>query len=239
MLKVEHISSGYDKKQVLFDVSFEIKKGSFTILVGANGSGKSTLFKTLYGIIKPWQIKGNPKPHIFFNNEDITNEPSFSLIRKGMMYMPQKDNYFPNLDVETNMQVSGSTISNFTEFSTRLDEVYSIFPSLKNYRYQNLMQLSGGEKQMAILAMALIHRPKLIMLDEPTLNLSPINRSTILEKLSELNKKEEITILMVEHKVKECLKYADHLIGIKVGKIFGIYDVTPDFNTSIIKEILI
>lgn len=239
MLKVEHISSGYNKKQVLFDISFEILRGSFTVIAGPNGSGKSTLFKTIYGIIKPWEITGISDPHIWFDGKEITKDPSYSFIRKGMMYVPQKDNYFPNLDVSTNLQVSGTTISNSNSFANRLDEVYSIFPILKKYRYQNLMELSGGEKQMAILAMALIHRPKLILLDEPTLNLSPAYRTILLDKLREFNKSEKITILMVEHKVKECLNYADHLIGIKFGKVYGIYDITPSFKTSIIKDILI
>ena len=218
-LEVKHISSGYGKKQVLFDVSFSIKKGEIVLLAGSNGSGKSTLLKTIFGLIKPWHIYNQEKPEIWFDGDDITDIEPSSLIKKGLVYVPQKDNYFENLDVQSNLEISGTIIINKIEFKKRISEVYKLLPQLEDNKNKIPMKMSGGERQMLILGMALLHRPKLLMLDEPTLNLSPSNSILIFKKIKELNQQFAITILIVEHKLKESLSIANRMVKMKVGKL--------------------
>lgn len=236
LLEAKHISSGYGKKQVLFDISFSVKQGEIVLLVGSNGSGKSTLLKTIYGFLNPKQFSNNSQ--IYFDGKDILGDSTDSMISKGLVYVPQKDNYFVNLDVQNNLMISGSTIQP-TILDERLKEVYQTFPSLNNHKFDSPMKMSGGEKQLTTLGMAMMHRPKMLLLDEPTLNLSPTNSKIIFEKVKELNEKHKVTILIVEHKIKECLTIANRLIALKHGKVFGEYPVKPNFNHSQLKEILL
>lgn len=159
MLKVEQISSGYGKKQVLFDVSLEIKKGEIVLLTGGNGSGKSTLLKCIYNLLPLW--KGN----IYFEGERIDLLKPSDLIRKGIVYIPQKDFCFENLTVDENLQIAGN-IYNKKELKERLDSVYEKI-GLGQFKKRMPFNLSGGEKKLLAFGMGLMHKPKMILFDEP------------------------------------------------------------------------
>jgi len=214
MLKVEKISTGYGKKQVLFNISFEVNKGDIILLAGSNGSGKSTLLKAIYGLLPIWN-----EGQIYFEGENITGKSTSSLLKKGLLYIPQKNNLFEDLTVKENLEMAGLTLDKKV-LKERIEHILSVFPTLKDFLNRAPMKMSGGERQLLTLAMAMLHKPKMILLDEPLTGLSPKNISFVIENLLLLKEKKEITLVVVEHRVKECLQVANRVIGLKLGKVF-------------------
>jgi len=209
MLKVEHISSGYGKKQVLYDVSFEVNKGEVVLLTGGNGSGKSTVLKCVFNLLPLWSGA------IYFDGERIDGLKPSDMIRKGIVYIPQKNNYFESLTVHENLLVSGSTYTNAI-IKQREQEVFQL-SSLLEYQNRTPFNLSGGERQLLALGNALMHKPKLILFDEPSAGLDEANTKVMVDKLLKL-KEQNISMLIVEHK-KTFNEYADKENSIYLGKI--------------------
>ena len=222
ILEVNSVSSGYGKKQVLYDISFSVEEGEVVLLIGNNGSGKSTLLKTIYGLLKPWKNENGERGAIFFNGENITGAEPSILIKRGLVYLPQKDNYFDNLDVESNLEVSGMTITDKRVLRKRIDNVYELFPALWGHRKRIPMKLSGGERQMMIFGMAVLHSPRLILLDEPTLNLSPLNAGKILDMIPMLSKTLCAAVVFVEHKIRESTRVANRMARMSQGQIVEV-----------------
>ena len=215
-VSVENISAGYGKKQVLFDVSFEMQEGETTLIIGSNGSGKSTLLKVIYGLLKPW----NSEAKIIFNNEDITNNRPAQLIKKGMVYIPQQNELFEDLTVNENIEIAGMQTVAKKELKNRIEEVLEQLPLLKDLTKRECSRLSGGERKQVSMAMALINRPVLIIFNEPLAGVSPKNLKDIILQLKNL-KNIGISILLVEHRVKNVFDIADKVIGLKLGKVFS------------------
>jgi ABC-type branched-subunit amino acid transport system ATPase component len=224
LLQVNHLSIGYGKRQVLFDVSLEVKRGEIVLLIGGNGSGKSTLLKAIYGLV-PDGLKVQNKI-----NENWVFSPLFNLndcikfdnenIKKGLVYIPQKNNTFDQLTVIENLEVVTNYLKNKAELKKRVNMVFEQLPQLAVLRNRIPFHLSGGEKQQLALGIALMQQPKMIMLDEPGAGLSPNAWQRNLELIKILNV-EGITFLIVEHRVKESLLVATRLIGLKLGRIFS------------------
>ncbi len=191
-LKVENISSGYGKKQVLFDIFFEVKPGEIVLLTGGNGSGKSTVLKCIYSLLPLWQGQVS-----FEGHRTDTRRPS-DLIRKGMVYIPQKDFCFENLTVEENLKIAGNLLPK-KELRERIDEVYETL-NLKPFRKRKPFNLSGGEKKLLALGMCLIHEPKLILFDEPLAGIDEKNSGRILEIFNSIFKNPKLAVIIVEHK---------------------------------------
>lgn len=212
MLVVENISTGYNKNQVIFDISFEVKEGETVILTGENGSGKSTVLKCIFGILKPWDIEGN----ILFYNKSLIGKPSYELIKMGIVYIPQKNNIFESLTVAENLAVSGSFYDP-SEFKQRQDDVYKL-PGLFVQRNLTPFNLSGGERQMLAIGNALMHRPKLLIFDEPLAGLDDINRDEVIKSLKGL-KDQGTSLLIAEHKIKELSLLNPRIINIYLGRI--------------------
>ena len=232
MLKVENISTGYGKKQVLFDVSFEVSKGEIVLFAGSNGSGKSTLLKAIYGILPLWNSPlERGKGCVIFNGENITGKPTSALLKRGLLYIPQKNNLFENLTVKENLEMAGLTLHRRV-LHQRMENALSIFTALVPHLNRIPMKLSGGEKTLLTLSMATLHQPKMILVDEPFTGLSPQNITFIAENLKALNEKSEITLLIVEHRVKECLGIANRVIGLKLGRVLSEMEVTENFNIN-------
>ena len=160
-MSVENVNAGYGKKQVLFDVSFEMHKGETTLIIGSNGSGKSTLLKVIYGLLKPW----NNEAKIIFNNEDITNNKPAQLIKKGMVYIPQQNELFEDLTVIENIEIAGMQTVAKKELKNKIEEVLEQLPVLKDLIKRECSRLSGGERKQVSMAMALINKPELIIFD--------------------------------------------------------------------------
>jgi len=209
MLEVKNISSGYGKKQVLYDISLQVNKGEVVLLTGGNGSGKSTLLKCIYNILPCWSGE------IFFEGEKINGLIPSDLIRKGIVYIPQKHFCFENLSVQENLQVSGSIYSQKL-VRKKIEHIFDAFPKLASNKKLTPFNLSGGEKKLLAFGMALIHTPKLISFDEPIAGLDKVNTKIIIDKIFQLNEKQNIGFLTVEHR-KNIM--ANKILKLKLGKL--------------------
>lgn len=241
MLKVENLSTGYDKKQVLFDVSLEVKQGEIVLLAGSNGSGKSTLLKAIYGMLPLWHSSpfgGGREGAVIFDGENITGKPTAALLKKGLLYIPQKNNLFEDLTVKENLEMAGLTLDQRT-LQQRIENALSIFTTLVPHFHRIPMKLSGGERQLLTLAMATLHQPKMILVDEPFTGLSTYNIIFVAENLKELNQINGITFLIVEHRVKESSSVAKRVIGLKLGKVFSEIEVNTNFDIKQLHEVFI
>lgn len=212
MLEIKDLNTGYDKKQILFDVSLSVNEGEIVSLIGPNGSGKSTLLKATCGLIPTWNGQ------LSFNKEKINgNEPPDNL-GIGMSFCPQGKRIFDELTVKENLEIGGYILKK-EKTKERIQEVLDLFPILKRKLKHEAGSLSGGEQQMLAVARALIPEPKLLLLDEPSLGLAPNLIKELFDKFIELNQKLGITILVVEQKVKEVLAISNRTYGLKLGRI--------------------
>jgi ABC-type branched-subunit amino acid transport system ATPase component len=209
ILKTEGITAGYTKVDILHEVNIRVKSGEIVSIIGPNGAGKSTLLKTIFGILNPRE--GN----VTLKNEDITGLKPDKIARKGISYVPQVDNIFPSMTIQENLEM-GAFIRN-DDYSQRLDEIYDLFPILKERRKQKAGQLSGGQRQMVAMGRALMVDPQVLLLDEPSAGLSPILVSDIFEKITEINET-GVSIIIVEQNAREALKMANHGYVLAMGK---------------------
>lgn len=216
ILDIQNVSTGYGKKQVLFDVSLQLNVGETVLLVGSNGSGKSTLFKAIYGTLPLWNGE------MVFQQQTLHNATlkthSSKLINKGLMYLPQKDELFEDMTVIENLQMSILHLPHKEEQNQRLAEVMAQMPILKTKSKQTVNRLSGGERKMVSLGMALLNRPQLLLFDEPLAGLSENNITTVLHWLDVI-KQNSTTLVLIEHRIKNLLTFADRAIGLKLGKL--------------------
>lgn len=192
MLKVEHISSGYGKKQVLFDVSFEVKQGEVVLLTGGNGSGKTTLLKCIYNMLPCWSGE------ITFKGERINRLEPFDLIRRDIVYIPQKEFYFENLSVDENLRTSGNKFS-MIDLQERITEVYKL-TGLTRFKKRKPFNLSGGERKILAFGMGLIHNPEFLLFDEPFAGMDAKNTAILLNLFKKTIISHNKGIIIVEHK---------------------------------------
>jgi len=212
MLEVRNIDVFYGDVQVLWDVSFEVKKGEVVALVGANGSGKSTTLKTISGILRP------KKGTVTFEGESIHKVEPFRLIEKGITHVPEARRLFVDMTVEENLDMGSLKGEAKTRRSSSKDMVFSIFPRLGERRKQRTGTLSGGEQQMLAIGRGLMAMPKLLMFDEPSLGLAPILVREIFNIIKGIRVK-GATVLIVEQNVKQTLGIADRAYVLENGKI--------------------
>jgi ABC-type branched-subunit amino acid transport system ATPase component len=220
ILTVTHLSAGYGKRQVLFDVSFAVKRGDIVLLIGGNGSGKSTLLKAIYGLVPKWDNSNEELSceSVQFESDNITHTKPFELIQKGLVYVPQKNNTFDQLTVGENLEVASTHVYDKHELIKRQDCVFEKLPQLKALKSRTPFHLSGGEKQQLALGMALMQQPKMIILDEPSAGLAPNTWQQNLDIIKKLNQ-QGITFLIVEHRVKETASKAHKILIMKLGKL--------------------
>lgn len=233
ILKVENLSTGYGKKQVLFNVSFEVNKGDIVLVAGSNGSGKSTLLKAIYGMLPQWD-----DGRVVFDGEDITGKPTAELLKKGLLYIPQKNNLFEELTVKENLEMAGLTLDKRL-LKERIDNALSFFTILSMNLNRTPMTFSGGERQLLILAMAILHHPKIILFDEPFAGLSPQNIVFISDYLRLINNQLGITLVLVEHRITESLKIACQVMGMKLGKVFIEFKTIDNFDLKVLNSIFL
>jgi branched-chain amino acid transport system ATP-binding protein len=211
MLKVDRIKVYYGGIPALHDVSFEVGKGELVSIVGANGAGKSTAMKAVMGTLCP--VSGR----IEFDGEDLTRKNSSETVRLGITYVPEGRHIFGPLSVEENLILGAYTRDSAKEVKDSLAYVYTLFPVLKARHKQKGETLSGGEQQMLAIGRGLMSRPKLLMLDEPSLGLMPKLVSELFEAIA-LLKEEGRTILLVEQNVREALELADRGYVLQTGR---------------------
>jgi branched-chain amino acid transport system ATP-binding protein len=212
ILKVSNISCYYGEMQAARDISIEVQRGEIVAIVGANGAGKSTLMKAIAGLVPP--RSGN----IVFEGVDITGAPANGMIRKGISYVPEGRRLFANLTVRENLELGAFVEKDRKTIDERLNEVFELFPILKERARQLAQTMSGGEQQMCAIARGLMSAPKLLMLDELSLGLMPSLVEKVLESVVAINKK-GVSILLVEQMVQEALEISDRGYVVQVGRI--------------------
>lgn len=212
MLQVEHLNVAYDTLQVLWDVSLEVREGEIVALIGSNGAGKTTLLRTISGLMKP--LFGS----IRFMGEDIAGLPPHEICRRGVIQVPEGRALFPQMRVIENLELGAYLPAARAQRHETIERVYRLFPRLKERRRQDAGTLSGGEQQMVAIGRALMARPKLLMLDEPSLGLAPVLVEMIMEVLTHLNG-EGMTILLVSQEVHQALAIAHRVYVIENGRI--------------------
>jgi len=219
MLEIKELETGYGKKQVIFGLSLEIKKGEIISLIGPNGAGKSTALKAVCGLIPTW------KGQLLFEGSAINGSSPAQNVSRGITFAPQGNRVFDDMTVMENLEIGGFRLHR-KELRDRISQVIQLFPILKERARQDAGKLSGGEQQMLALARALVPKPKLLMLDEPSLGLSPSLVRAVFKKISELNSETGVTILIVEQKVREALEICNRVYSMKLGKV--VFEGKPD-----------
>lgn len=209
LLEAKSITAGYGETEILHRIFVKVNQGEIVSIVGPNGAGKSTLLKTILGILKPRQGK------VLLEAEDITGLDPDRIVRKGICYVPQTNNVFASLTVEENLEM-GAFIRK-DDYQDRIQEIYTIFPDLKDRRKDRAGKLSGGQRQMVALGRALMLEPKIILLDEPSASLAPKLVRLIFEKITEINRS-GVGILMVEQNIREALRIADQAYVLAMGR---------------------
>ncbi len=210
ILEASNITAGYTPElNILNNVNLKVKKGQIVSIIGPNGAGKSTLLKTIFGLLKPREGS------ITFRGDDITGLNPDKVARKGVSYVPQVNNVFPSLTVQENLEM-GAFIRN-DDYSPQMEEVYELFPILRERKNQKAGQLSGGQRQMVAMGRALMLDPELLLLDEPSAGLAPMMVDMIFEKIIDINKT-GVSIIIVEQNAREALKMADHGYVLAMGR---------------------
>lgn len=211
MLSVNDISVGYKELLAIHDVSFEVSKGEVVSLVGSNGAGKSTVIKTIAGLLHP------KKGEIYFNKEPIHNTPPYEIVKKKISMIPEGRRLFGRLSVLDNLLLGAYPLDSKEE-GEALENVFELFPILKERRNQRADTLSGGEQQQLAIARGLMSHPSLLMLDEPSLGLMPKLVSEIFKIIHEISQN-GVTVLMVEQNVFEALQISHRAYVLQTGKI--------------------
>lgn len=212
MLKVDQIDVFYGNIHALKGISLEVKKGEIVTLIGANGAGKSTLLRTLSGLIKP------KNGSIQYMNSSIAGKPAQAIVKAGISQVPEGRRVFSNMTVEENLELGAFLRKDKKEIRKDIQKVYEIFPRLLERRKQLSGTLSGGEQQMLAMGRAIMARPKLLLLDEPSMGLAPLMIKTIFQIIEEINR-EGTTILLVEQNANMALSVADRAYVIETGHV--------------------
>lgn len=213
MLKLDTVSVYYGDIQILHDVSFEVTQGEIVCIVGSNGVGKTTLIKTIGGLMKPH------KGSIYFEGERIDLARTDEIVEKGLVQVPEGRKLFGKLTVLENLQMGGINERARGQREKTLTRVFELFPLLKERKYQKAGTLSGGEQQMLCLGRGLMALPRLLMLDEPSLGLAPLLIKEIFATIQNLNRKEKITLLLVEQNLKISLQMSHRGYVLENGRI--------------------
>ena len=212
MLKIENLHVSYGGIRALRGVSLEVPDGKIVTLIGANGAGKSTTLRTISGLIKA------DSGSITYDGQELLGQPIYKILEKGIAMVPEGRRVFTNLTVRENLKVGAYLRKDKAEIEKDLDWVYSLFPRLKERDWQLAGTLSGGEQQMLAVGRALMSRPKLMMMDEPSLGLAPLVVKGIFESIQEINR-QGVTVLLIEQNANMALKTADIGYVLETGEI--------------------
>jgi branched-chain amino acid transport system ATP-binding protein len=213
MLKLEHIQAGYGNILAIKDIDLEINEGEIITLIGANGAGKSTTLMTISGIVPSRSGK------IFFDGQEIQRKEPDEIVRLGICQVPEGRHIFPELTVQENLDMGAFLRHDKKEIKRDIDYVFSLFPILAERRGQDGGTLSGGEQQMLAMSRALMARPRLLLLDEPSMGLAPLVIRQIFEIIKQINAENRTTIFLVEQNANQALHIAHRGYVIENGRI--------------------
>lgn len=231
MLAVEHLWVYYGESRILKDVSITVPSGEVICLMGRNGVGKTTLMKALIGLLRSRQGK------IIFDGQDLTSAPPHQRARAGIAYVPQGRGIFPYLSVYENLLMGFEAAPSRKPDSAAIEEVYATFPVLKQMQARTAGTLSGGQQQQLAIARALVRRPKLLLLDEPTEGIQPSIMLEIEEVIVGLQKRGDMAILLVEQFLDFALGIASYYYVMETGSLVA-QGPTSEFSEEVVKEYL-
>ena len=232
MLKVEDIHTYYGEIQAVKGISFEVKEGTITTLIGANGAGKSTTMKTIAGLLHPKQGS------ITFNETHIEKMAADNVIRLGIGYVPEGRRIFPVLTVDENLEIGAFIRTNKDEIQKDKQNMYELFPALTDRRKQLAGSLSGGEQQMLAIGRALMSRPKLLLMDEPSLGLAPLLVRQVFSIIKQLDQS-GMTILLSEQNARAALNIADYGIVMETGHVRYAESAEALQHNEIVEEVFL
>ncbi|NBW80318.1 ABC transporter ATP-binding protein [bacterium] len=214
LLRVENLTVRYGAIEALRDVSFEVNQGEIVTFVGSNGAGKTTTMRTLSGLVKPLRGK------IDFKGTSLNSLPSHQIVKLGLAQSPEGRLVFPDLSVKENLLLGAfARKSSHQELNRELESIFQLFPRLKERLHQDAHTLSGGEQQMLAIGRALMAKPTLLLLDEPSLGIAPLLVQQIFQKILELNRNEGMTVLLAEQNARMALKIAHRAYVLEVGEV--------------------
>lgn len=229
MLEVTDLEVYYGMIQAIKGVSFEVNEGEVVSLIGANGAGKTTILHTVSGLLAP------KKGSVVFEGKDITKIPAHKIVSLGMAHVPEGRRVFAQLSVYQNLKMGAYTRSDKNEIEETLEKVYKRFPRLEERKNQMAGTLSGGEQQMLAMGRALMSHPRIILMDEPSMGLSPILVNEIFEIIKSVSAS-GTTVLLVEQNAKKALSIADRAYVLETGKIVTAGDAKELMNDDSIKK---
>jgi branched-chain amino acid transport system ATP-binding protein len=209
MLRIKDLSAYYDKAQILYDINMSVDEGEVVAVLGPNGAGKTTLLNSICGIV-------DAKGEISLDGKDLTDLKPHERIKSGISICPEGRRLFPNMSVEDNLLL-GSRSKKF--FEKNVEYIFSLFPRLKERRKQMVKTMSGGEQQMVAIGRALMSRPKLLMLDEPSIGLAPIVINGISNAIKRIKDELKVSILLVEQNVHLAMDVADRIYVLVKGRV--------------------
>ncbi len=213
MLAVEGLTTTYGSIEALHDVSFEAPDGSITVVLGANGAGKTTLLRSMTGLVRPRAGR------VLFDGVDLTKLHVEDVVRHGVAHVPEGRSVIQELTVDENLRLGGLWRHDRADRRRAVEEVYELFPLLKERRKRAAYTLSGGENQMLAIGRALASRPRALLLDEPSLGLAPLIVRQIMGLLRRLTRDSGLTILLVEQNAKSALSIADQVVVLYLGRV--------------------
>ena len=229
MLKVENLDVYYGVIHAIKKVSFEVNEGEIVALIGANGAGKTSIMHAISGLVK------NNDGQISFLDKNITKTPAHKIIAEGLAQVPEGRRIFSQLSDEDNLEM-GAYLRTDSKIQEDLEKIYQRFPRLKERKYQLAGTLSGGEQQMLAMGRALMSKPKLLLLDEPSMGLSPILVNEIFEIIQEINREDGVTVLLVEQNANKALSIANRAYVLETGKVTVSGDADEVANNPKVRE---
>jgi branched-chain amino acid transport system ATP-binding protein len=212
LLEIRNLNVSYGYLQVIWDVSINVSEGELVAIIGPNGAGKTTLLKAAMGLVPPQQ------GHVYFLGQEITQKPTFTLTKLGLAFVPEERNLFQSMTVKENLIMGAYTVRDKQKVKDQLEYVYTLFPRLTERSKQLAGTMSGGERQMLAIARGLMSEPKMLILDEPSMGLSPQNVQLVFETIAKL-RSEKVTVVIVEQNVNTTLKLSDRAYVLEQGRI--------------------
>lgn len=209
LLRIENVSSGYGSITIIHDISISVADKEIVTMIGPNGSGKSTLLKTIFGLVKP------TKGEVYFDGERISGLRSYEIARRRLSYVPQLQNVFSTMTVKENLEMGAYSLRG--GYTDVFDDALQTFPILREKADERVKNLSGGERQMLAMATALMSKPQLLLLDEPTASLAPMAAAEVLQKVKAIRKK-GASVLVVEQNARKSLEISDRGYVLVMGR---------------------
>jgi branched-chain amino acid transport system ATP-binding protein len=229
LLEARNVTVHYGKSTAIEDVSLRVDEGDVVSIIGANGAGKSTVLRAIMS------LKSLTSGEVFFDGEKINGKETDEIVKRGLILVPEGRRLFPYLSVLTNLKLGASLVNDRSEIESTLENVYRLFPRLKERKNQKAGTLSGGEQQMLAIGRGLMGKPRLLCMDEPSLGLAPIVVEAVGSAIKEINQK-GVTVLLVEQNVHLALEVASFGYALQVGRVVLSGDIATMRSSEVVKK---